>query len=643
MNHVPEALMRDRFAAGIAVANIPTLLMVVAQLTGEERWLQPPYRPSRSVGLGDNDTGGLPEAIQEEIRAAALEAILAWRAGRPVAIPDPSPGQLVEMLSVAMGEPVPEEYGEFTRDLFGHRPPSTERIPVPEGFRVLVIGAGVSGLCAAVNLKAAGIPFTVLEKNPVAGGVWQENRYPGAGVDTPNHLYSFSFARYDWPTYYALRDDLHAYLQHVAREFDLAPHIRCSTRVETARYDAESQAWLVTVTRPDGSAEILRGNVLISAAGIFNPPVWPRIPGLSSFAGPCFHTAEWPDGIDLAGKHVAIIGNGASCMQVGPEIQHAVESLTIFQRSPHWAAPFPQFRRSVPEALRFLIQEVPLYQAWYRVRLGWTINDRVHATLQKDPAWPYPERSLNATNDAHRAYYTRYIQEQLGDRQDLLPKVLPDYPPFGKRMLMDNGWYRMLQNPRVQLVDTRITEVDEGHVVTADGTRHKADVLMIATGFDVLNFLNTYEIFGRDARKLRDFWEGDNAAAYLGTVVPGFPNFFMMYGPNLQPGHGGSFMVVAEMQMRYIMDMLRRMTKEGIGAVDCRTEVFEAYRAGVDAAHANMVWAHEGMTTYYRNSRGRIVVNSPYRNVDFHRMTREARLADYHVEARATQREIEHA
>lgn len=635
MNASPTATLRDRLSEGIAIANIPTLLMVLAQLSGDERWLKPPYRPSRSVGLGDNDSGGLPEEIQQEIRAAALEAILAWRAGRPVALPDPGPEKLVEMLSVAMGEEVPPEYGAFTRELFGHRPPSRERIPVPEGFHVLVIGAGVSGICAGVNLKAAGIPFTVVEKNSELGGVWLENRYPGAGVDTPNHLYSFSFAQYDWPTFYALRDDLHAYLHHVAREFDLAPHLRLGTRVRSAAYDAATQAWQVCVERADGTEETLRGNVLISAAGIFNPPVWPRIPGLETFAGACFHTAEWPAELDLAGKRVAIIGNGASCMQVGPEIQETVESLTIFQRSPHWAAPFPQFRRPVPEALRFLIREVPLYQAWYRVRLGWTINDRVHATLQKDPAWPHQDRSLNATNDAHRAYYTRYIKEELGDRQDLLPKVLPTYPPFGKRMLMDNGWYRMLRNPRVELVDTPISAVDEKAVITADGQRHAADVLVIATGFDVLHFLNTYEIRGRDGLALSEFWEGDNAAAYLGTVVPGFPNFFTLYGPNLQPGHGGSLMVVVEMQMRYVMDMLRKMAREGISEVDCRTEVFEAYRAGVDAAHANMVWTHEGMTTYYRNTRGRIVVNSPYRNVDFYAMTREARLEDYHAVTRS--------
>jgi len=634
MNAVLQGNEGERFAAAVAEANIPTLLMVLVQLSGETRWLEPPYRPSRSIGLGDNDSGGLPEDIQQEVRGAALEALLAWRAGRPVAIPDPSPEMLVRMLSVAMGEEVPAEYGRFTAELFGYRPPQPAPVAVPDGFHVIVIGAGVSGICAAVNLKAAGIPFTVIEKNPEVGGVWLENRYPGAGVDTPNHLYSFSFAPFDWPMYFALRDDLHGYLRHVAEKFELAPAIRLGTRVDSAVWDDAAQRWQVTVTRPDGGQETLVGNVVISAAGIFNPPVWPKIPGLDQFAGPCFHTAEWRDDVDLAGKQVAIIGNGASCMQIGPEIQHTVKSLTIFQRAPHWAAPFPQFRKPVPDSLRFLLREVPLYAAWYRVRLGWTFNDRVHATLQKDPDWPHPERALNATNDAHRVYYTRYLQEQLGDRTDLLDKVLPTYPPFGKRMLMDNGWYRMLRNERVHLVDERVTRVDAGGLHTADGQYHPAEVLVIATGFDVLNFINTYEVRGRDGLSLREAWEGDNAKAYLGTVVPGFPNFFTLYGPNLQPGHGGSLIVVVEMQVRFIMDVMRRMAAAGAGAVECRREVFEAYNRRVDDAHANMVWTHPGMSTYYRNERGRIVVNSPFRNVDFFEMTREAHLEDFVVEPR---------
>jgi len=631
LNAVIDTQTRQRFAQAVAVANVPTLLMVLVQLTGERRWLQPPYRPSRSIGLGDNDTGGLPEAVQQDIRDAALEAILAWRAGRAPALPDPSSEQLVEMLSVAMGEEVPDEYGRFTAELFGYRPPAPGRIDLPAGFEVIVIGAGVSGICAGVNLKAAGVPFTILEKHTDVGGVWLENHYPGAGVDTPNHLYSFSFAPYDWPQYFALRDDLHGYLKHVAAEFDLLPSIRLGTRVEAVEWQDAAQRWQVRVLRPDGSRETLRANVVISAAGIFNPPVWPKIDGLDTFEGPCFHTAEWRDDVDLADKRVAIIGNGASCMQIGPEIQHRVKSLTIFQRSPHWAAPFPQFRKPVPEALRFLFKEVPLYAAWYRVRLGWTFNDRVHATLQKDPDWPNKDLSLNATNDAHRVYYTKYIRDELGERQDLIDKVLPTYPPFGKRMLMDNGWYRMLRNERVSLVDDRIARVDARGVHTEDGRHHPADVLVIATGFDVLNFINTYEIRGRGGVSLREAWEGDNAKAYLGTVVPGFPNLFTLYGPNLQPGHGGSLIVVVEMQVRYIMDVLRRMAAQGLGSVECRREVFEDYNRRVDAAHVNMVWTHPGMTTYYRNQRGRIVVNSPFRNVDFFEMTREAKLEDFEV------------
>ncbi|CAN0429478.1 unnamed protein product, partial [Phaeothamnion confervicola] len=273
------------------------------------------------------------------------------------------------------------------------------------------------------------------------------------------------------------------------------------------------------------------------------------------FAGRCFHSAEWPDDVNLAEQRVAVIGNGASAMQVGPEIQHGVKSLTIFQRSAHWAAPHAHFRTAIPEALRFLLREVPLYRAWYRLRLGWAYGDRVHSALQKDPAWPHPERALNRANDAHRAYFTQYIVAELGDRTDLLDQVVPTYPPFGKRLLMDNGWYRMLRNERVNLVSTSVVEIKPDRIVTEDGQEYPADILVIATGFDVLRFLSTYEARGRSGRTLREIWNDDDAKAYLGTVIPDFPNFFCLYGPNLQPGHGGSLMFVVALQMRYVMDV----------------------------------------------------------------------------------------
>ena len=622
------------FSDAIDVANIPTLLMVLVQLTGELHWLEEPYLPKRQPGLGDNDTGGLEPRHQQEVREAALEAILAWRNGRPIALPEPDYDLIVRMLSVSMAESVPTEYGQFTAAQLGQvKFLDHQAISSPPDFNVIVIGAGVSGLCAAINLQMLGINFQVIERNSTVGGVWWENSYPGAGVDTPNHLYSYSFAPYDWQKYFCLRDELHGYLEHVCDSFEVRDTIRFETTVERIEYQNQKQNWLVTLCLPDGSQEQTEANVVISAAGIFNPPVSPDIDGLEDWEGEQWHTARWPETADLQDKKVAIIGNGASCMQIGPEIQNEVESLTIFQKSVHWAAPFEQFRKEVPDPLRFILREVPLYRNWYRVRLGWTFNDRIHSALHKDPDWEHPERSLNAQNDAHRAYFTNHVISELGDHaSELLDRVLPTYPPFGKRMLMDNGWYRMLRNPKVQLVDERISNVDANSLTTEDGSEYEADVLVLATGFDVLNFITTYEAQGRSGTSLMSQWEQDNAQAYLGTVVPNFPNFFTLYGPNLQPGHGGSLIFVVEMQVRYIMDVIQKMLDQNLGAVEIRQDIHDRYNEDVDQAHTQMVWTHPGMESYYRNERGRIVVNSPWRNVDFYAMTREADLSEYLTE-----------
>jgi 4-hydroxyacetophenone monooxygenase len=626
---------RQRFADAVQVANIPTLLMVLVQLSGDFRWLKPPYRPAAARGMGDNDTGGLPAQIQQEIRDAALHAILAWRAGAPTAIPEPSPELLVTMLSCAMAEAIPPEYGPMAAAQLGLTPFTEERqIDVPDRFSVLVIGAGVSGLCAAYYLQRAGIPFVAMEKSAHIGGTWRENRYPGAGVDTPNHLYSFSFAPNDWSMYFALRDELHAYLENVADRFALRDKFRFETEVVSLAYVTANQRWAVTIRHCDGSTEVVHATVVISATGIFSPVSIPSIDGLDSFEGPCFHTADWPDDLDVAGKRVAIIGNGASAMQIGPEIQNTVESLTIFARSPHWTAPFEQFRREVPDSIRYLMREVPLYQAWYRVRLGWTFNDRVYPALQKDPSWDHPDRSLNAINDRQREYFTQYIHAEVGDRTELLEHVVPTYPPFGKRLLMDNGWYRMLRNPKVRLVTDRVKQVHADRLVTCDCSEYPADLLVLATGFDVVHFLTSFEAYGRDGRSLREVWDDDNARAYLGLAVPGFPNFFSLYGPNTQVGHGGSLIFVVEMQMRYVIGLLQAMLTEQFGAIEVRQDVHDEYNAGIDRAHANMVWTHPGMSTYYRNAKGRVVVNYPYRNVDLFQMTGRIDLGDYVAEPR---------
>jgi 4-hydroxyacetophenone monooxygenase len=641
----PGAWLED----AVEVANIPTLLALLVQMTGELRWLDPPYQPTRNRGLGDNDDGGLPAPVQDEIRAAALAAIRRWQADGRLAIPVPPADLLLRIMTVIMGEPIPAEYAPMmTAELAGGPPgPAVTRgarpagTAPPPGFRVLIIGGGVSGICAARYLSAAGIACLIAEKSPSLGGTWFDNHYPGAGVDTPSHLYSFSFAKHDWARYFSPAADIRRYLDNVAGELGAGCEIRLGTEVLRAAYQPAGQEWLVDLRGPDGRIRQERASVVISAVGALNRPVLPRVEGLDCFRGPSFHTARWPADLDLRGKHVAIIGTGASAMQIVPAVKDTVAGLTIFQRSPQWAVPFEKFQREIPAAIRALFQAVPLYARWYRLRLSWTFNDKIHTSLQRDPGWESESdgTSINAVNDAYRRYFTRYIRAELGDREDLLPAVLPGYPPFLKRMLLDNGWFRALTEPHVHLVTDPVARVTAEGVVTTDGTtetRHPADVLVLATGFDAVHFLASLEVSGRAGQRLREAWDGDDARAYLGTAVPGFPNFFTMYGPNLQPGHGGSLMFIFECQMHYIVDLLQQMFRRDAGAVECRKHAYDQYNEAVDQAHASMVWTHPGASTYYRNSRGRVVVNNPYRVIDYWHLTRHADLADYIVEPRTT-------
>jgi 4-hydroxyacetophenone monooxygenase len=320
-------------------------------------------------------------------------------------------------------------------------------------------------------------------------------------------------------------------------------------------------------------------------------------------------------------------------MQLVPAIVDEVSSLTIFQRSAQWVAPFEKFHAPIPDEQRYLFRDVPPYEVWYRLRLGWIFDNQVYPALQKDPAWPHPDRSVNAVSDTYRRFFTRYILSELGDRKDLADVVVPTYPPFGKRMLLDNGWFRALVKDQVELVTATVSEIVESGVRTEDGSLYEADVLVFATGFDVVRFLAPIEIRGRSGETLRTTWDDDNPRAYLGMTVPDFPNFFMLYGPNTQAGHGGSLIFVIESQVHYICNLLEQMFEAGWASVECRADVHDRYNETVDAMHENMVWTHPGMDVYYRNRRGRVVVNSPFRGVDFWKMTQRANLSDYNLES----------
>ncbi len=616
-------------------ANLPTLLMVLAHLTGDDRWIEDPYGPSRPRGIEDNDSGGFPEELQKSIRRDAWEVIDAVRRGvrRPAA--PPSPERIIRMLSVSLGTKIPEESGPLFAEELGVLSRDVEIPPSParDKLRVLVIGAGFSGLLMSIQLAKAGIAHTVVEKNAKVGGTWWENHYPGAGVDTPSHVYSLSFfPRPDWPHYFSKRDELHAYLESIADRYGLHRNIRFETEVIAARWDDAAALWHVDVRRPDGETETLTANVVVSGVGLLNRPSFPSIQGLDTFEGPAMHSAQWRDDVGIRGKRVAVIGTGASAMQTVPAIAGIASRVIVFQRTAQWGIPNPNYFREVSEATKLLMREVPFYLAWYRLRHLWNFGDRAHAMVQWDPEWPHPERSISAFSDRVRIALTEHIRAELGDRaEELMPKCLPSYPPYGKRPLIDNGWFRTVARDDVDLVTDGIRDIRPDRIVTTSGEEFPVDVIVIATGFRVLRVLGPMEIHGRAEQSLHETWGEDDARAYLGITMPGFPNFFCLLGPNTFAGHGGSGILTIELGVRYVMEMLKKMLAGGITSVDCKPDVHDAYNERLAEKLRHTIWAHPGMTTYYRNSKGHIVVPMPWTNYEYWQMAREPDLADFDV------------
>jgi 4-hydroxyacetophenone monooxygenase len=420
-----------------------------------------------------------------------------------------------------------------------------------------------------------------------------------------------------------MQDELRRYVHETARKHGVHDHTVFSTKVESAHWDESNFKWDIVAIDPSGKKQIFSAELLFSAVGILNIPKRPQIAGLDSFAGPVVHTSDWPEHLDLAGKRVAVVGNGASAMQLVPAIVDDVAELTIFARSKQWVAPFPYHGQPMPGGLRYLMKVVPLYRAWFEQRLAWMFNDRVYPSMIRDPNWPHPDRAINSANDRHRHFFTEYIREQLGDRQDLLPTVLPDYPPYLKRMVLDNGWFKALQKPNVTLIADGVSSVDGNRLISTSGRFADADVVVLATGFNAAEMMSSLDIVGRCGRRLREFWKGDEIGAYLGTLVTGFPNMFVLVGPNTGSGHGGSMMRTMENQIHFSLRVIDRMIHHGAKAAEVSEQAYLDYCAEVDSLHQNLMWTHPGTGNWFRNKGGRVTTITPWRNDQFWRMTRE--------------------
>jgi 4-hydroxyacetophenone monooxygenase len=609
-------------------AHLPALMAALVHMTGETGWLKSEWTPTYNpLSRGDI---GLPEDEQAKIRDQAKAAIEAYLAGKPLQRVEPDLATLRRMIDFVAGAPIPEGYADFLIDelaLAGRstKDPQFDQPKLQEAARrlnVLVIGAGMSGLLTGIRLSQAGIPFQIVDKNAEVGGTWYENTYPGCRVDNSNHMYSYSFEpNHFWPQHFSTQPVLLRYFQGIAEKHGLKRHIRFETWVESLTWDDGRGVWRVALRGKDGARETVEATAVITAVGQLNRPKIPEIEGRDTFAGPAFHSAKWRHDVDLKGKRVAVVGTGASAYQFVPEIAPIVKKLTVFQRTPPWGLPVPHYHEDVPEGKKWVLEHIPYYDKWYRFWLFWMVTDGFLPMVKSDPTWNGPHDAVGPENAMLRDMALESYRTQLADRPDLLAKVTPDYPVGGKRAVLDNGvWLQALKRDNVELVTDAIVRITPKGVVTADGAEHEVDVLIWGTGFTASDFLSTLKVVGREGRELHDVWAGD-ARAYLGVTTPGFPNLFMIYGPNTNIVVNGSIVFFSECAVRYIVGCLRLLAERGARTIEPKKSVHDAFNARVDEANQGWAWGSPHVSSWYKNAFGRVSQNWPFGLIDYWRAT----------------------
>jgi cation diffusion facilitator CzcD-associated flavoprotein CzcO len=481
----------------------------------------------------------------------------------------------------------------------------------PLQTRIVIVGAGFGGIGLGVNLKKRGCDdFVILEKSDSVGGVWHKNRYPGAACDVPAHLYSFSFElRADWPQKYASQAGILDYLNHCARKYDLVPHIRFGAEVTDAHWDEAHNRWIVR-TADD---QIFQAQALVTATGQLSRPSYPQLPGAASFSGPIFHSAEWRD-CDLRGRSVAVIGTGASAIQLVPAIAPLVGKLYVFQRSAAYVLPKSD-KFYVRWQIR-LFKHVPGALRLNRILIYMQHEQRAFAFV----TW-------RAVLRIKRRAFFRHLRRGV-KKIDLRERLTPDYRMGCKRILLSNDFYPAMDRANVELVTERIEEIRPGAIVTEDAAERKVDCIIFATGFAATDFLVPMKVTGLRGQDLHQSWKG-GAEAYLGTTVTGFPNFFMLYGPNTNLAHN-SIVFMIESQIRHVMACLARLGRDGVRTIEVKKDIQQRFNARIQRRLQKSIWS-KGCTSWYLTAAKKNTTNWPGYSFMYRLKTRAPNWDDYAV------------
>jgi len=479
---------------------------------------------------------------------------------------------------------------------------------------VLIIGTGFSGLGMSIRLMQAGLTnFTVLEQAGEVGGTWRDNHYPGVACDVPSHLYSFSFeANPRWSRLFAPQREIFEYLKQCADKYGVRPHIHFNSEVVKATFDERRGQWEVSTQ----AGKVYRARVLISGSGGLSRPSFPEIPGRERFAGKTFHTARWDHDYPLAGKRVAVIGTGASAIQVVPGIVDKVGELSLFQRTPAWVLPKPDIRMDEKQQKR--LAKSPWLQKALRHGIYWLMESRALGFTGM-----LPRMQGNAEVQARK-----FLAEQVKDPV-LRARLTPNYRAGCKRMLISNSYYAALQKPNVSLVTTGIREITERGIITADGQMHEVDAIVYATGFQAAEAVAPFEVRGRAGLDLNHAWR-DGAEAYKGTTVSGFPNMFFLTGPNTGLGHN-SMVFMIESQIQYVLDCLKQMRARGTTWVDVKPSAQRQYNQRLVERMSKTVWATGGCVSWYQNKAGKNTTLWPGFTFEYRLRTRKFDLENYEL------------
>jgi len=488
-------------------------------------------------------------------------------------------------------------------------------------FTVAVIGTGISGLNVAVQLKRAGIPFVVFEKNPEVGGSWYENRYPGARVDTASRGYTHLFG-YDYPFShgYSPREVNLNYFRWVADEFGVRDHIRFGTEVETMVWNDDAKTWALTTKDASGSLTS-DFNAVISCVGFLSRPKLPEIAGIETFEGTACHTAMWPDELDITNKRIAIVGSAASGYQTTPVIAKSAAHTFVFQRTPNWCFEDRGYVKELAPQIGWLERNCPFYGNFVRFRIASGYNPALMKFgLHIDPKHDDPD-TVSAGNKATRDACIGFIRRKLASRPNLIEKMTPTSPPMASRPIRvdaDDSIYDALMRDDVSLVTDGIERITPQGII-AGGKEYDVDAIVFATGFRANDYLWPMDVRGRDGVRIQDVWKVDGPRAYLGSMVPGFPNLFMCYGPNTNNFGGFTVVDLLEMVAQFALRCIAGLIEQGAQSVEVSDDAYWRFAEILDAEDRKMVYMDPRAKNYYRNEQGRSSVNGP---IDIRRMYR---------------------